>query len=726
MLGWRVGSFPGSSAERPVFNNFNFKRFVNFAVMKELLYLEVPTPDVEAVITWLQTQFASRLENTLKTPHGILVGRLESADAGTSQGLSIFGWTLQRTTYLKAFRWGQTAIAQESQILKRLKTEIYQAFPPTFPSLPPYDPAQESIFDALAPHFPQTVRYFQRMPNGEADLQRVYWWEKRWRDSVQNPTQPQQVVFRQGDRPCPPLPNDPPFDLIYVGGALGVIHAAVMANLGYRVLLIERLPFGRMNREWNISRTEFQSLINLGLFTAEEFETLVAKEYADGFNKFFDANNPPVAKAPVLHTPTVLNIALDSEALLQHCGKKLRAAGGTIWDETDFESADIGDTGVAVQTVNRRTGERAIAQGRLLVDAMGTASPIAWQLTQGKAFDSVCPTVGACIAGGIAPEVWDSTYGDVLFSHGDISKGRQLIWELFPGKDGELTVYLFHYHQVHPDNPGSLLAMYEDFFHILPEYRRCDVDKLTWRKPTFGYIPGYFSLGKDDRTVAFDRLVAIGDAASLQSPLVFTGFGSLVRNLPRLTQLLHVALQHDLLKAKHLNQIRAYQSNIAVTWLFSKGMMVPTGRAIAPARVNSMLNTFFGILAKAEPNLAERFIKDRATWGEFNRMALTAARQNPALLVWIWELAGTRDLIRWVGSYLNYTLQTFILWLFSWFPAWLNRNGDWIEARYPALYFWMLAQSYHLTYGMGRPPATPAIRISPPGGAAPHRASAVG
>ncbi|WP_310485157.1 hypothetical protein [Chamaesiphon sp. VAR_48_metabat_403] len=38
-----------------------------------------------------------------------------------------------------------------------------------------------------------------------------------------------------------------------------------------------------------------------------------------------------------------------------------------------------------------------------------------------------------------------------------------------------------------------------------------------------------------DRVVAFDRVMAIGDAASLQSPLIFTGFGSLVRNLPRLT-----------------------------------------------------------------------------------------------------------------------------------------------------------------------------------------------
>ncbi|MEM6713783.1 MAG: flavin-dependent dehydrogenase [Cyanobacteria bacterium P01_D01_bin.6] len=682
--------------------------------MKELLYIEVPNPDTLSVRAWLQEQW----HPTQGTIHATVDGvRLEAFDQSAQSALpialSIFVWSLQRTTYLKVFRWGEASFPQEALLLKQLQQSIQTAFPPTFPDLPPYRPDQETIFAALTPHYPKTVNYFQRMPNGEADLQRVYWWEKRWRDSVRSPQTPKQVIFRRHEQSSPGVAAAEQFDLVYVGGALGVIHAAVMANLGYRVLLIERLPFGRMNREWNISRQEFQSLIKLGLFTEEEFEDLIAREYQDGFNKFFDANNPAVAKAPVLHTPTVLNIALNSEALLKRCGEKLLAAGGTIWDETEFDQADVGDNEVTVQAHHRATGVAKTAQARLLIDAMGTASPIAWQLNNGRAFDSVCPTVGACVSGGFESAVWDSTYGDVLFSHGDISRGRQLIWELFPAQGDELTIYLFHYHEVNPENPGSLLEMYEDFFHILPEYRRCNLDKLTWRKPTFGYIPGYFSQGKDDRTVAFDRLVAIGDAASLQSPLVFTGFGSLIRNLPRLTHLLDLALRHDLLKAKHLNQIRAFQSNIAITWLFSKGMMVPTGQSIPPARINSMLNTFFGILESEEAEVADRFIKDRATWSEFNRMALTAATTNPALLSWIWQLAGTKDLLRWVGSYLNYTWQTFVLWLFSWFPTWLGHNQQWLEQRSPTLFFWMTAQSYHLTYGMGTPPQSQVVKIQP-------------
>jgi lycopene cyclase CruA len=735
--------------------------------MKEIFYVELPTPDTDAVRLWLQQDWTPELGEKIITQDGI---RLQFNNAGVSNQnptsvaaaipeISVFVWSVQRTTYLKAFRWANRAISGERQILQHLKNGLRSQFPYDYPEPPEVDLSKQSIFEALAPYYPQTVHFFQKMPNGEYDLNRVYWWEKRWREGVRNPKQPKQVVFKELQvsklnvessehklqpssttrmgtdarintdnssvypssnpsganlqpsnlqpsnlQPSNLQPATSTYDLIYIGGALGVIHAAVMARLGYRVLLIERLPFGRMNREWNISRDEFQSLIDLGLFTPAEFENIIAREYIDGFNKFFDGNNPPHLRAAILHTPTVLNIGLDSEKLLQVCGDKLKSAGGEIWDETEFIRADIESERVIVTLQHLPTKSDRQVSGRLLVDAMGTASPIAWQLNGGRAFDSVCPTVGAVIAKGFEPGVWDSNYGDVLNSHGDISRGRQLIWELFPGTGEELTIYLFHYHQVNSENPGSLLEMYEDFFTILPEYRRCDMEKLVWKKPTFGYIPGHFSVGSRDRTVAFDRLISVGDAASLQSPLVFTGFGSLVRNLYRLTDLLDTALRHNLLSAKDLNQIRAYQSNISVTWLFSKGMMVPTGRHLPPQQVNAMLNTFFGLLADEPLAVADNFIKDRFSWLTFNRLALKAAWRNPALLPWIWEMAGAKDIFRWLGSYLSFTGNAFVSWLLrGWFPGFVRSLQPWIQERYPALWLQLLAQSYAITAGMGRP-----------------------
>jgi len=745
--------------------------------MRELLYIEIPTPDIGAVRSWLQEDFEPGMGEKITTPEGFRLRLVKTTTPATTISeipkqlaceLSAFVWSVQRTTYLKVFRWADKPLPSERQILQRLSAGLRRQFPHRYPGPPAIDLKQQSIFEALAPDYPLTVKYFQKMPDGEYDLERVYWWEQRWCEGVRNPQQPRQVVFyketeehaqppgrvsrleataaRRGSRArrtsmgrgdlAPqssstgglPAGGDwrphcsdsrgtgvaptqwglgarsPAYDLIYIGGALGVIHATVMAQLGYRVLLLERLPFGRMNREWNISRSELQSLIELGLLTPSECESIIAREYKDGFNKFFDANNPRKLRAPVLHTPTVLNVALDAEKLLHLCGEKLRAAGGEIWDETEFIRADVEPEQIVVQTKHLPSQADRQACGRLLVDAMGTASPIAWQLNGGRAFDSVCPTVGAVISGGFETGVWDSQYGDVLNSHGDISRGRQLIWELFPGAGEEIAIYLFHYHQVNPNNPGSLLSMYEDFFTILPEYRRCDVDQLVWKKPTFGYIPGHFSVGSRDRQVAFDRLIALGDAASLQSPLVFTGFGSLVRNLGRLTALLDTALRHDLLQAKYLNQISAYQSNVAVTWLFSKGMMVPTHRFLPPERINAMLNCFFGILAEAPPIVADNFIKDRVDWLTFNRLALKAAGRNPALLLWIWELAGAKDLLRWLGSYFNFGLHALLSALLGkWFGRFLGRIQPWLEPRYPALWFWLLAQNYALTNAIGRP-----------------------
>jgi hypothetical protein len=447
------------------------------ANIKEILYIEVPTPKTQQVCTWLQEKFQAEMGEKIITPDGFRL-RFSTQQENTIEGneLSTFVWSVQRTTYLKVFRVGQPPKTQEKLFLKRLETELRATFPHQYPEPPEINLSQQSIFEGLEKDYPLTVKYFKKMPNGEFDLKRVYWWEKRWREGVRNPQTPKQVIFKTDDSQTDDSPN---YDLIYIGGALGVIHAAVMARLGYKVLLIERLPFGRMNREWNISRSELKSLIDLKLFTPTEIESFIAREYKDGFHKFFDAYNPKIAKAEILHTPTVLNVALNSEILLQLSGEKLKEAGGEIWDETEFLQANINPNQVTIKSLHIPSQTERTATGRLLVDAMGTASPIAWQLNGGRAFDSVCPTVGAVIDGGFEPGVWDANYGDVLNSHGDISRGRQLIWELFPGSGNELTFYLFHYHQVNPKNPGSLLEMYEDFFTILPEYRRCDLDKLV-------------------------------------------------------------------------------------------------------------------------------------------------------------------------------------------------------------------------------------------------------
>ncbi|MBC1275586.1 flavin-dependent dehydrogenase, partial [Nostoc sp. UCD121] len=176
--------------------------------MREILYLEVPTPDIETVRSWLQTDFEPGNGEKVLTSEGFRL-KIPSAKtpgrAGLSENLpvelSVFVWSVQRTTYLKVFRWAEQPFPSERQILQRLTKEIRSRFPHHYPEPPAIDLSQESIFAALASAYPLTVKYFQKMPNGEYDLTRAYWWEKRWREGVRNPQRPRQVVFSsRGDR----------------------------------------------------------------------------------------------------------------------------------------------------------------------------------------------------------------------------------------------------------------------------------------------------------------------------------------------------------------------------------------------------------------------------------------------------------------------------------------------------------------------------------------------
>ena len=80
-------------------------------------------------------------------------------------------------------------------------------------------------------------------------------------------------------------------------------------------------------------------------------------------------------------------------------------------------------------------------------------------------------------------------------------------------------------------------------------------------------------------------------------------------------------------------------------------------------------------------------------------MALIAARKNPALLVWIWEMAGSKDMLRWLGSYFAFNLDALRnLLLGGWFPDWLKQSQPWLEKKYPGLWLKLLSINYQLRF----------------------------
>nr|HRC77471.1 hypothetical protein [Kouleothrix sp.] len=168
---------------------------------------------------------------------------------------------------------------------------------------------------ALAERYPLTVAAFEHMAALE-HLDRVLKLDAAW------------AAIRSG-RPAAPRDDvysysavaDPAeYDLIYAGGGLGLLHAAIMARHGFRVLLFDRGEAGCAHREWNISRDELRALVAAGFCSWDELRDVIMAEYDTGVVRFF---TPERAAARELWMPEVLNVALDAGALLRLARGKL-------------------------------------------------------------------------------------------------------------------------------------------------------------------------------------------------------------------------------------------------------------------------------------------------------------------------------------------------------------------------------------------------------------------
>jgi lycopene cyclase CruA len=282
-----------------------------------------------------------------------------------------------------------------------------------------------------------------------------------------------------------------------------------------RVCVVERARAGQSHREWNASGPELDALIRCGLLDRATLERLVVARYRRGVCRFAGGGEYPVRG--------VLDHAVDAGALLAHARASAERAGVRFLDGHEVVAHAAGAAGARVRACARGGGAVEIS-ARVLVDARGATSPYA-------SADLVCPTVGGVLTGlaeGDAPDEIDPATGEILATIDGAQDGRQHVWEAFPGRAGETTVYLFYYARADaPPERTSLLALYARFFASLRSYKRGDA---ALARPTFGYIPGWSRL-----TVApgapEPSVLVVGDAAARHSPLTYCGFGSALRSL---------------------------------------------------------------------------------------------------------------------------------------------------------------------------------------------------
>ena len=486
---------------------------------------------------------------------------------------------------------------------------------------------------------------FQQM-NASAALEHVRRLDEGWASLLRGERAPaplQEVSFAA-------LPSvEGQFDLLYAGGGLSLLHALAMQQAGWRVLLFDERVVGATHREWNISRPEIEVLVEAGLFSWAELEKVITRQYERGFIRF----HHPHGKDVEFDLPGVLDVAIDATALLALARRKLEAAGGVVWEKCRFEQAWLAHNGQARAVVRMRqaTGKAHYIGAKLLVNGMGALSPLSLALA-GKRLplEGVCPTVGT-VAHGFAQGEVNSQVGEILVTLEGARAGKQLIWEGFPTRDDHFTTYLFYYDTLHDtakediERPHSLHLLFEQYFELLPLYKQFGPN-FAHLKPVYGFIPGRHhldgSLSQQTRTAR--GLLSIGDAASRQNPLTFTGFGSFVRHLPRSTACLHECLQAGDLEAETLATLSAAQSNLGAMWVMSR-FLAPRSH---PDDVNSIMRDFTKALAEIGPKRAADFFLDRAAWRDYVEIMLRTARHRPKVFKEAFEVLGVRGVAQWL------------------------------------------------------------------------------
>lgn len=439
-------------------------------------------------------------------------------------------------------------------------------------------------------------------------------------------------------RATPPVDDDPPprppaqdraldYDVVLAGGGLSLLYAPLLAARGLRVGVFERGRAAVAQREWNASGPELQALVRGGLLTQEELRGVVAARYERGICRWHGGGTYPVAG--------VLDHAVDAGALLQAARRRAEEAGVEIHEGHTLVGHAAGRRAIAARF--RTAGTSVDVRARLLLDGRGAASPSA------KA-DLLCPTIGGVtegLAAGTGGDEVDPAVGEMLVTVEGVEDGRQHVWEAFPGRPGQTTIYLFHFARADRVCGGELTRLFARFFERLPTYKRGDARLV---RPTFGFIPGWSRLVPPPAPPS-PRILLLGDAAARHSPLSFCGFGGTLRSLgPAVSR---IAAAIDRRREHLLGTVVDDRPLHAATGLLARMMVEPEGD---PQALNRLFDAAFGALHAMGNETYASLLRDEMGPADFVRFLGGTGLRRPRLLYDVPAQLGASALARWARA----------------------------------------------------------------------------
>ena len=147
----------------------------------------------------------------------------------------------------------------------------------------------------------------------------------------------------------------------------------------------------------------------------------------------------------------------------------------------------------------------------------------------------------------------------------------------------------------------------------------------------------------------WSRLIAVGDASGIQSPLSFGGFGALTRHLGRVGGAIHEALEDDCLHKDDLGHINAYQPNLSAAWMFQKAMSVGVGQKVNPKFVNRLLATNFEVMDNLGQRTIRPFLQDVVRFDSLVSSLSGSFVADPLFMPEIVATVGIPALVDWLG-----------------------------------------------------------------------------
>src|SRR3954465_10857054 len=142
--------------------------------------------------------------------------------------------------------------------------------------------------ERLRTSYPRTAAAFAAMPGGEQALAAVERLDRRFAAGLQGGAADEIVI------PCGALPaaTHGTYDVVYLGGVLGLINATALAvgaardGRPLRIALLDEGTAGNAHREWNISIAELAELVRAGVATWDDLAGIVANRYRAGIVRF--------------------------------------------------------------------------------------------------------------------------------------------------------------------------------------------------------------------------------------------------------------------------------------------------------------------------------------------------------------------------------------------------------------------------------------------------------